>query len=88
MPWKRRSLRWAGVGVGTTPGPGSTPGQSFFVDDGAIRRARRVLRTDTDAEAVRLAIERVLEMRTFWQFMTKSRGRLARGSLDLPVLVV
>lgn len=58
--------------------------RSFFVDDGAIRRARRVLKADTDAEAVRLAVERVLEMEAFWQFMTKSRARLSPGSFDLP----
>ena len=58
--------------------------RSFFVDDRAIRRARRVLKADTDAEAVRLAVERVLQMETFWQFMAKSRGRLSPGSVDRP----
>ena len=58
--------------------------RSFFVDDRAIRRARRVLKADTDAEAVRLAVERVLQMEAFWQFMAKSRGRLSPGSVDLP----
>jgi Arc/MetJ family transcription regulator len=31
--------------------------RSFFVDDGAIRRARRVLGVRTNAEAVRLALK-------------------------------
>lgn len=31
----------------------------FFVDEGAIRRARRVLGVQTNAEAVRLAVDRV-----------------------------
>jgi hypothetical protein len=58
--------------------------RSFFVDDRAIRRARTVLKTDTDAETIRLAVERVLQMEAFWRFMTKSRGRLSPGSVDLP----
>lgn len=58
--------------------------RSFFVDDSAVRRARKVLNADTDAEAVRLAVERVLQMEAFWQFMVKSRGRLPPGSIDLP----
>jgi hypothetical protein len=58
--------------------------RSFFVDERAIRRARRVLGVHTNAEAVRLAVERVVEMEEFWRFMTRSRASLERRSIDLP----
>lgn len=58
--------------------------RSFFVDETAIRRARRALGVPTNAEAVRLAIERVVEMEAFWKFMTRSRASLTRASIELP----
>jgi len=58
--------------------------RSFFVDEGAIRRARRVLGVHTNAEAVRLAVERVVEMEEFWRFMTGSRASLKPDSIELP----
>jgi hypothetical protein len=58
--------------------------KSFFVDPKAIRRARRALGVGTDAEAVRLAVERVVEMQEFWRFMEGTRGRLAPGSIGAP----
>jgi hypothetical protein len=58
--------------------------RSFFVDEGAIRRARRVLGVKTSAEAVRLAVERVVEMEEFWRFMTRSRGTLKPESIETP----
>jgi len=57
--------------------------KSFYIDQDTLRRAKRVLRVRTDAEAIRLSLERVAEMEKFWQFMTKSRGVLKRGSLDI-----
>ncbi len=56
--------------------------KSFYIDQKTLRRARRILRVRTDAEAIRLSLERVAEMEEFWQFMTKSRGVLKPGSLD------
>jgi Arc/MetJ family transcription regulator len=58
--------------------------RSFFVDEGAIRRARRVLGVHTNAEAVRLAVERVVEMEEFWRFMTRSRASLKPESIEVP----
>ena len=55
--------------------------RAFFVDETAVRRARRALGARTDAEAVRMSVERVAEMEAFWRFMTQSRGRLKPGSL-------
>ncbi len=58
--------------------------RSYFVDEGAIRRARRVLGVHSNAEAVRLAVERVVEMQGFWRFMTRSRASLKPGSIEAP----
>ena len=57
--------------------------KSFYIDPDTLRRAKRVLRVRTDAEAIRLSLERVAEMEKFWQFMTKSRGVLKRDSFDV-----
>ena len=57
--------------------------RSFFVDEGAIRRARRALGVHTNAEAVRLAVERVVEMEEYWRFMTRSRASLEPESIEV-----
>ena len=69
--------------IARQPSARFTP-RSFFVDNGAIRRARRVLGVRTNAEAVRLAVERVVEMEEFWRFMTRSRATLKPESIELP----
>jgi hypothetical protein len=56
--------------------------KSFFVEPGALRRAKRVLGVRTDAEVVRRSIEQVLEQEEFWRFMMKSRGSVKRGSFE------
>jgi hypothetical protein len=58
--------------------------KSFFVDPQAIDRARKVLGAGTDAETVRLAVERVVEMEKFWRFMAGARGSLKPGSIEAP----
>jgi hypothetical protein len=58
--------------------------KSFFIDTVALRRAKRVLRVRTDAEAVRLSLERVAEMDRFWRFMVKSRATLRAGNIEAP----
>ena len=57
---------------------------SFFVDGRAIRRARKALGVSSDAEAVRLSVERVAEMEEFWGFMKRTRKSLKPGSFTLP----
>jgi len=54
--------------------------KSYFVDERAVAEAREVLAAGTNAEAVRLAIERVVEMERFWRFMVKTRKSLKPGS--------
>lgn len=58
--------------------------KSFFVDTKVVSRARKALGVGTDAEAVRLALERVVESDEFRRFMATSRGRLKPGSLETP----
>jgi len=58
--------------------------KSFFVDEHAIRRARKLLGVATDAEAVRVSVERTAEMEAFWQFMKSTRAALKPGSMKAP----
>jgi hypothetical protein len=54
--------------------------KSFFVDEAAIRRAQRVLGVGTEAEAVREAVERIVDMERFWRLMKRSRSSVTKGS--------
>lgn len=54
--------------------------KSFFVDERMLHRAKRLLRASSDAETIRLSLERVAEMERYWQFMDSSRGKLKPGS--------
>jgi len=58
--------------------------KSFFIDEGKLRQAKKALGAKTDAEVVRLSVERVTEMEEFWEFMKKSRQTLKPGSLETP----
>jgi len=58
--------------------------KSFFVDEGKLRQAKKALGAKTDAEVVRLSVERIAEMEEFWGFMKKSRQTLKPGSLETP----
>lgn len=65
-------------------GGASMKRKSFFVDEQALRRAKRLLGVETEAEVIRLSVERIVEMEEFWQFMEKSRGTLPPGSMETP----
>jgi len=54
--------------------------KSFFVDERALRRAKRALGVETDAEVIRLSVQRVAEMEEFWRFMDRTRKSLPRNS--------
>ncbi len=58
--------------------------KSFFVDEVALQRARKILGAKTDAEVIRLSVARMAEMEAFWQFMSKSQGMLGPGSIEVP----
>jgi hypothetical protein len=63
------------------PKSGSLSRKSFFIDPAALARAKRVLRVASDAEAIRVSLERVAEMERFSSFMDRSRGKLKPGSM-------
>ena len=58
--------------------------RSFHVDELALQRAKKVLGAKTDAEVIRLSVERIVEMEAFWQFMNKTRRTLYLGSIEAP----
>jgi len=58
--------------------------RSFFVDESVLRQAKKALGVKTDAEAIRMSVERIAEMEEFWKFMKKSRHTLKPGSLEKP----
>lgn len=56
--------------------------KSFFVDERALNRARKALGVKTDAQVIRLSVERIAEMEEFWEFMKKSQHTLRPGTLE------
>jgi len=58
--------------------------KAFFVDERVLREARTALGVASDAEAVRISVERIAEMEAFWQFMKNSRRTLVVGSIGRP----
>ncbi len=66
------------------PGARRYKRKSFFVDEAAISKARKALGVQTDAEAVRVAIERVLEIEAFRVFMRETRGTIRPGGFETP----
>ena len=58
--------------------------KSFFVDESSLHRAKKALGVKTNAEVIRMSVERIAEMEKFWEFMGKSRHALKPGSLERP----
>jgi hypothetical protein len=58
--------------------------KSFFVEERMLKRAKKALGVPTDAEVVRLSLERAAEMEDFWRFMQQSRRILKPGSIKRP----
>ena len=54
--------------------------KAFFVDETALRRARKALGAGSDAEVITLLVDRIAEMEKFWRFMRRSRRVLTPGS--------
>jgi hypothetical protein len=63
---------------------GNLKRKSYFVDESALNRAKKALGVETEAEVIRLSVERVAEMEEFWQFMSKTRRSLKPGSIVKP----
>ena len=51
--------------------------KSYFVDERALSRAKKALGVKTDAEVIRLSVERIAEMEEFWSFMKRTRRSLS-----------
>jgi hypothetical protein len=58
--------------------------KAFCIDEQSLRRARKALGVQTDADAVRASLEWVAEMEEFWHFMRRTRGKLRPGSIAEP----
>ena len=58
--------------------------KAFFVDERAIREARKALGASSDAEAIRMSVERIAEMEEFWRFMRETRRNLPPGGFETP----
>ncbi len=58
--------------------------KAFFVDERKLRKAKKILGLKSEAEVVRVAVERTLEMEEFWRFMKETRNSIEPGSLELP----
>lgn len=58
--------------------------KSFFVDERALRRAKRALGVATEAEVVRISVERTADMEAFWRLMKRTRRTLKPGSVKIP----
>ena len=56
----------------------------FLVDERAVRQARKALGAASDAEAVRMSVERVAEMERFWRLMRDTRKSVPPGGFDKP----
>lgn len=56
--------------------------KSYLVDERALKRAKKALGAKTEAEVIRLAVERVAEMEEFWEFMKNTRCSLSPGSVE------
>ena len=56
--------------------------RSFFVDERELRRAKKVLGASSDAEAVRLSLERVAETERFWALLEKTSGSVEVDEFD------
>ncbi len=66
------------------PGKRKLKRKAFYVDERKLRRAKKILGLSSEAEVVREAVERTLEMEEFWRFMKETRNSLAPGSIELP----
>jgi hypothetical protein len=56
--------------------------KAFFVDEQAVRRAKKALGVSSDAEAIRMSVERIAEMEKFWAFMERTRHSVRPGSIE------
>ncbi len=56
--------------------------KAFYVDEQKLRRAKKVLGLASEAEVVREAVDRTLEMEEFWRFMKETKASVEPGSFE------
>ncbi len=56
--------------------------KSFLMEERTLQKAKKLLGVATEAEAVRLSLQRITEMEEFWQQMRATRNTLPRKSFD------
>ena len=54
--------------------------KSYFVDVDMIKKAKRLLGVNSEAEAIRISVQRMVEMAKFWSFMDKASNSVKKGS--------
>ena len=54
----------------------------YFVDERALKRAKKAFGVKTEAEVIPLSVERVAQMEDFWEFMKKTRRSLRPGRIE------
>ena len=54
--------------------------KSCFVDIAMVKKAVKVLGASSEAEAIRISVQRMVEMEEFWKFMDKTSGSVKKGS--------
>jgi hypothetical protein len=79
MPMRSHRVLETGTPMGT-----KLKRKAVLVDESVLRQAKKALGVKTDAEAIRMSVERIVEMEAFWKFMEKSRHTLKPGSLETP----
>ena len=63
---------------------GNLKRKSFFIDEETLLKAKNALRTRTDAETIRISLQRAADAEEFWRFMSLSRKKLKIGSIEAP----
>lgn len=56
--------------------------KSYFVDERVLKRAKKALGVKTEAEVIRLSVERLVEMEEFCEFMKKTGRSLSPGTVE------
>jgi len=54
--------------------------KSYFVEPTMVRKAMKVLGANSEAEAIRISVENMVEMTEFWKFMDKTSKSVKKGS--------
>jgi len=54
--------------------------KSYYVEPAMVRKAMKVLGANSEAEAIRISVQNMVEMTEFWKFMDKTSKSVKKGS--------